>query len=370
MMMTNSMYLNSSLCISKVNNNITTSDTFDTLSLMTLQEKLEYDIKKLINFVNAIILNVGLDLLELPVIYPFNFDYAISEIISVKQIESKTKPYIIEMIITNKLGKKSNKKMIIKKDKDLRKESIISRLMSLLQYKLYQQVSKNVLKPFEQVPTYQILMLTTELGIIEYVEDSITLRRINNMGMTIQNYILQQNPKEIVSNIKSRFAQSLAISSCLSYILGLGDRHLDNIMINSRGQIFHIDYGYLMDNPVTSILSAPNIKITHVMVDFLGGESSPYYKEFKKYTIQVYDVMRLYTNVIVNYYEMIGLEKFIVWDTFKDKLESRFMNGVTCKDVQLTLLNEIDSSMTYTSAFGETCQDLKQQIFQWLKKSK
>lgn len=367
--MTASMYLTSSLYVSRTNL-INNSDTFDTLSLMTLQEKLECDIKKLITFVGAIIENTQIDLISLPVIYPFNFDCTIIKINDVKQIESKTKPYLVEIIVMDKLGKKTNKKMIIKKDKDLRKESIISRLMSLLQYKLYQQVNKNVLKPFEQIPTYQILMLTNEIGIIEFVENSITLRRINNMGMTLQNYILQQNPREIVTNIKNRFAQSLAISSCLSYILGLGDRHLDNIMINSRGQIFHIDYGYLMDNPMTSILSAPNIKITHVMVDFLGGESSVYYKEFKKYTIQVYDVMRLYTNVIVNYYEMIGLEKFIVWETFKDKLESRFMNGVTCKDVQLTLLNEIDSSMTYTSAFGETCQDLKQQIFQWLKKNK
>lgn len=367
--MTSSMYLTSSLYVSGANM-INNSDTFDTLSLMTLQEKLECDIKKLITFVEAITENTQIDLISLPVIYPFNFDYTIIKINDIKQIESKTKPYLVGIIVMDKFGKKAHKKMIIKKDKDLRKESIISRLMSLLQYKLYQQVNKNVLKPFEQIPTYQILMLTNELGIIEFVEDSITLRRINNMGMTLQNYILQQNPEEIVTNIKNRFAQSLAISSCLSYILGLGDRHLDNIMINSRGQIFHIDYGYLMDNPMTSILSAPNIKITHVMVDFLGGESSIYYKEFKKYTIQVYDVMRLYTNVIVNYYEMIGLEKFIVWETFKDKLESRFMNGVTCKDVQLTLLNEIDSSMTYTSAFGETCQDLKQQIFQWLKKNK
>lgn len=360
--LTQSMYLQSSL--------YKPNKEFETMSLMSLQEKLEHDLDRLLKFVNDVVMEVESDLLDLPVIYPFNFDYQIKSVVSIRQIESKTRPFLLDIVLVDKHKKETPKKMIIKQDKDLRKESIISRLMALLQYKLYQQVNKNVLKPFEQVPTYQILMLTNELGIIEFVEESITLRKINNMGMTIQNYILQQNPKDIVSNIKSRFAQSLAISSCLSYILGLGDRHLDNIMINSRGQIFHIDYGYLMDNPMTSILGAPNIKITNVMVDFLGGESSIYYKEFKSYTIKVYDVMRLYTNVIVNYYEMIGLEGFIVWETFKDKLESRFMNGVTCKDVQLTLLNEIDSSMTYTSALGEACQDVKQQLFQWLKNNR
>lgn len=366
--MTQSMYMSSSLC--KSNKEINNSQTFDTLSFMTLQEKLECDIECLKHFVKSIIKNTPIELIKLPVIYPFNFDYTIIKIHDIKQIESKTKPYLVEMQILNKLGEKINKKMIIKQDADLRKESIISKLMSMLQYRLCQQVGKNVLKPFEEIPMYQILMLTKEIGIVEFVEKSITLRKINNMGMTIQNYILQENPNEIVSKIKNRFAQSLAISSCLSYILGLGDRHLDNIMINTKGQIFHIDYGYLMDNPMSSILTAPNIKITHVMIDFLGGESSDYYEEFKKYTIEVYDVMRLYTNIIINYYEMIGLEKFIVWEKFKEKLESRFMNGVTCKDVELTLLNEIDSSMTYTSIFSETCQDLKQQIFTWLKKNK
>jgi hypothetical protein len=362
------------------NSKICSSPTFDgmynstasltTISFMTLQEGLEQDLDKLNEFVLDIIEEKKINLITVPVIYPFNFDFNIVEVISIRKIESKTKPYEVEMVLSHKLGKSANikKKLIIKKDKDLRKESIISRLMSLLQYKLYQQVGKKSLKTFEHVPTYQILMLTEDIGIIEFVENSITLRKINNLGLTLQNYILQQNPTEIVDNIKMRFAQSLAISSCLSYILGLGDRHLDNIMINSKGQIFHIDYGYLMDNPMMSVLTASNIKITSVMVDFLGGMDSKYYQEFKKYTIQVYDIMRLYSNSIVNHYEMIGNEKFIIWSTFKDKLESRFMNGVTCKDVQLILLNEIDSSMTYGSALEETCQNIKQQVLMWMKK--
>ena len=66
-----------------------------------------------------------------------------------------------------------------------------------------------------------------------------------------------------------RFVQSLAISSCISYIIGLGDRHLDNIMINKRGQIFHIDYGYIMDNPLiaSSLFDIPEIKVTNDIIE-------------------------------------------------------------------------------------------------------
>ena len=39
------------------------------------------------------------------------------------------------------------------------------------------------------------------------------------------------------------FARSLAVSSILGYIIGLGDRHLDNILLDHEtGEIVHIDY--------------------------------------------------------------------------------------------------------------------------------
>lgn len=185
---------------------------------------------------------------------------------------------------------------------------------------------------------------------------------INETGLTLQNYVLENNPGDKIDNVKKRFSKSLAISSCISYILGLGDRHLDNIMINNKGLIFHIDYGYLMDNPVTSILSAPNIKVTSVMIDFLGGPNGMYYDKFKDYVIKVYDIMRLYKNIIVNYYEMIALEKFIDWDTFQDKLEARFMDGMTCKDVEITLINEIETSISYSSVISDLCHHYRQKL--------
>ena len=45
-------------------------------------------------------------------------------------------------------------------------------------------------------------------------------------------------------NRRTNYAQSLAVMSVVGYILGLGDRHPNNLMMNRQnGKIIHIDYG-------------------------------------------------------------------------------------------------------------------------------
>lgn len=39
------------------------------------------------------------------------------------------------------------------------------------------------------------------------------------------------------------FARSSAVMSMVGYVIGLGDRHLDNILLDMRsGELLHIDY--------------------------------------------------------------------------------------------------------------------------------
>jgi len=321
------------------------------------------NIKKMTTTIVELMDNTQKAKTELPILYPFDFNFSIIEILKMEVIKSNTAPVLLETnVINNNTKEITKKRFIIKKDIGLRKESIISFLITLLQHKLCQQSKRNHISKFNMIPTYQINMLTKQIGVIEFVEDSLTLRMVNDLNLTLQNYVIEKNPHETVGTLKRRFLQSLAISSCISYILGLGDRHLDNIMINDKGQIFHIDYGYLMENPATSILGAPTIKVTTVMIDFLGGVTSKYYEEFTKYVIQVYDIMRLHKNVIMSYYELIAKEKFIDWNIFKEKLENKFMDGMTCKDIQITLINEIETSNSYSSTINDMCHHYKQKL--------
>ena len=81
-------------------------------------------------------------------------------------------------------------------------------------------------------------------------------------------------------------------------------------MLSKKGQIIHIDYGYILENPIHStILNHPVIRISNEMIDFLGGVNGDYYQLFKQYIITVFDIMRLYSDIIINYYLLYHLRR-------------------------------------------------------------
>lgn len=296
----------------------------------------------------------------LPILYPFDTSYVITDILDVKELQSSSKPILVKVWIRKcDSDNKIEKKFILKNDPHLRKENIVSSLIILLQNKLIQQMRRGRIEPFEPIPTYKIIMISNDLGIIEFLDNCLTLKNISNKNYTLQNYILDNNKDIKIGIIKERFAKSLAISSCLSYVLGLGDRHANNIMVSNLGHIIHVDYGYILENPIhSSILNNPIIRISNEMIDFLGGWNSEYYTLFRNYIAKVFDIIRLYADIIINYYYILGWENMIDWFVFKKKLSDRFLNGMKFKDIEVVMLDVIESSTrSYSGAFIDLCNE-------------
>ena len=91
---------------------------------------------------------------------------------------------------------------------------------------------------------------------IEVVRNAVTVHQIQKRAGQIaalqldssQLYKWIRDNNKPTENNKDKLAQAIETftASCAGYcvatfILGIGDRHPDNIMVNEDGQIFHID---------------------------------------------------------------------------------------------------------------------------------
>ena len=75
------------------------------------------------------------------------------------------------------------------------------------------------------------------------VEQSNTLYDIKyKFKCTLQNYIMDLNPNATVSQIREKFIKTCVSSCVLCYVLGVGDRHMENILVTKLGKLLHIDF--------------------------------------------------------------------------------------------------------------------------------
>jgi phosphatidylinositol 3-kinase len=81
------------------------------------------------------------------------------------------------------------------------------------------------------------------------------------------------------------FVRSCAGYCVITYLMGVGDRHLDNLLLTDDGRLFHIDFGYIMGRDPK--LLPPPMKLCKEMVEAMGGTDSEYYNRFKSYCCEV-----------------------------------------------------------------------------------
>ncbi len=90
----------------------------------------------------------------------------------------------------------------------------------------------------------------------------------------------------------------------ITYILGVGDRHYDNIIITKDGCLLHVDFGYILGRDPKPF--QPIIKWTKDMADGMGGKYAPdgketkEYEDFKKYCCNAFLHLRRYYTKYLN----------------------------------------------------------------------
>ncbi|CCW67176.1 unnamed protein product [Phytomonas sp. Hart1] len=73
-------------------------------------------------------------------------------------------------------------------------------------------------------------------------------------------------------NYRNRYGFSLAAMSMVGYVLGLGDRHLNNLMLNANGMVVHIDFGDCFEVAMQRALYVESVpfRLTRLLVASLG----------------------------------------------------------------------------------------------------
>jgi len=87
----------------------------------------------------------------------------------------------------------------------------------------------------------------------------------------------------------------------MTYILAIGDRHLDNILITESGQMFHLDFGFVFGKDPKPYPSP--FRLTKEMAIAIGGDNyttSVNFGKFRSYCYQAYNWLRKSSNLLTN----------------------------------------------------------------------
>ncbi|XP_053433247.1 phosphatidylinositol 4,5-bisphosphate 3-kinase catalytic subunit delta isoform isoform X4 [Nycticebus coucang] len=167
-------------------------------------------------------------------------------------MDSKMKPLWI-MYSNEQAGGDGCVGIIFKNGDDLRQDMLTLQMIQLMDVLWKQEGLDLRMTPYGCLPTGD------RTGLIEVVLRSDTIANIqlnkSNMAATaafnkdaLLNWLKSKNPGEALDRAIEEFTLSCAGYCVATYVLGIGDRHSDNIMIRESGQLFHIDFGHFLGN--------------------------------------------------------------------------------------------------------------------------
>ncbi|KAK0729824.1 kinase-like domain-containing protein [Lasiosphaeris hirsuta] len=194
--------------------------------------------------------------------------------------------------------------VLFKTGDDLRQDQLVIQIITLMDNLLQKENLDLKLSP------YKILATSTTAGLSQFVPSmsfqGIASKFRNNPALA---YLKQNNPDSQGGPLGLRketldtFVKSCAGYCVITYILGVGDRHLDNLLLAPDGHFFHADFGYILGRDPKPF--APAMKLSKEMVDCMGGSSSEHYRQFKQYCFLAYSALRKNSNLILNLFSLM-----------------------------------------------------------------
>lgn len=167
-----------------------------------------------------------------------------------KVMDSKMRPILFQYENVDPNGEDIN--IIFKNGDDLRQD-----MLTLQMLRIMDRIWKSSGFDF-RLNTYGCISMDRRLGMIEVVLDSETIANIQKekgkftataafKKGSLFSWLKDHNStEELLLKACNEFTLSCAGYCVATYVLGVADRHSDNIMVKKNGQLFHIDFGHIL----------------------------------------------------------------------------------------------------------------------------
>ncbi|RKP12250.1 kinase-like domain-containing protein, partial [Piptocephalis cylindrospora] len=136
---------------------------------------------------------------------------------------------------------------IFKAGDDLRQDQLIIQMITLMDMLLRKENLDLKLTP------YKVLATGPEQGLVQMIPSASLAEILSVHEGGLLAYFRKFNPDPssmdsygVSPSVMDNYVKSCAGYCVITYLLGVGDRHLDNLLITQEGHLFHIDFGFIL----------------------------------------------------------------------------------------------------------------------------
>ncbi|XP_031469738.1 phosphatidylinositol 4-phosphate 3-kinase C2 domain-containing subunit alpha [Phasianus colchicus] len=219
---------------------------------------------------------------------------------------SNAVPLKIALINADPLGEEIN--VMFKVGEDLRQDMLALQMIKIMD-KIWLQEGLDL-----RMVIFKCLSTGKDRGMVELVPASETLRKIQvEYGVTgsfkdkpLAEWLRKYNPtEEEYEKASENFIYSCAGCCVATYVLGICDRHNDNIMLRNTGHMFHIDFGKFLGHAQMfgsfKRDRAPFVLTSDMAYVINGGEKPTIrFQLFVDLCCQAYNLIRKHANLFLN----------------------------------------------------------------------